>query len=82
MGSLEIFPTVEVAIDGADEVDPSLNCIKGGGGCHFQEKLVAYNSDKFILIADWRKESQKLGTQWLKGVTYLLLEEYRFSCLK
>jgi len=68
MGSLETHPQIEVAIDGADEIDPSLNCIKGGGGCHFQEKLVAYNASTLILIADWRKESPKLGTCWTKGV--------------
>jgi len=68
LGSLEINPEIEVAIDGADEVDSFLNCIKGGGGCHFQEKLVAYNCKKFVVIADWRKESTKLGTNWKKGV--------------
>ena len=43
-----------MTIDGADEVDKDLNCIKGGGGCHLQEKLIAYVAKKFILIADIR----------------------------
>jgi ribose 5-phosphate isomerase A len=59
---------VDVAIDGADEVDPALNCIKGGGGCHLQEKLVAAYAKQFVVIADFRKQSPALGTVWRKGV--------------
>lgn len=40
-----------MTIDGADEIDPSLNAIKGGGGCLFQERLVAQASSRFILVA-------------------------------
>ena len=57
-----------VAIDGADEADDSLTLIKGGGGCLAQEKIVAENSDLFVVIADERKKSQMLGTSWTKGV--------------
>lgn len=42
---------LDVAFDGADEVDDELNCIKGGGACLFQEKLVATRAKKFICIA-------------------------------
>jgi ribose 5-phosphate isomerase A len=42
---------LDVCFDGADEVDPELNCIKGGGACHYQEKLVAKFSKKFICVA-------------------------------
>ena len=42
---------LDVAFDGADEVDDELNCIKGGGACLFQEKLVATRSKRFICIA-------------------------------
>lgn len=42
---------LDVAFDGADEVDEDLNCIKGGGACHFQEKLVAMAAKKFICVA-------------------------------
>ncbi len=52
-----------MAIDGADEVDKHLNCIKGGGGCHLQEKLVAYCAKRFILIADSRYLSGSLKSE-------------------
>lgn len=42
---------IDVTIDGADEVDTDLNAIKGGGGCLFQERLVAQSSRRFILVA-------------------------------
>lgn len=42
---------LDVAFDGADEVDEDLNCIKGGGACLFQEKIVAERAKKFICVA-------------------------------
>lgn len=42
---------LDVAFDGADEVDDELNCIKGGGACLFQEKLVATKAKKFVCVA-------------------------------
>lgn len=42
---------LDIAFDGADEVDEDLNCIKGGGACLFQEKLVAERAKKFICVA-------------------------------
>jgi ribose 5-phosphate isomerase A len=42
---------LDVAFDGADEVDEDLNCIKGGGACLFQEKLVAQRAKKFVCVA-------------------------------
>ncbi|KAK5000394.1 ribose-5-phosphate isomerase rki1 [Elasticomyces elasticus] len=56
--------TLDVAFDGADEVDEELNCIKGGGACLFQEKLVAMRSKKFVCIADYRKNQKRLLTAW------------------
>lgn len=47
--------TLDVAFDGADEVDAELNCIKGGGGCLLQEKGVAMRSRKFIVVAGTRQ---------------------------
>lgn len=44
-------PELDVVFDGADEVDPFLNCIKGGGACLFQEKLVAISGRKLIVVA-------------------------------
>jgi ribose 5-phosphate isomerase A len=59
---------MDVAIDGADEVDEHLNLIKGGGGCQTQEKIIAYNAKKLFIVADYRKKSQKLGQNWKQGV--------------
>jgi ribose 5-phosphate isomerase A len=66
--SLEQYPEIDVDIDGADEIDIDLNLIKGGGGCLVQEKIIASNSKNFIIIADFRKDSEILGTNWKKGV--------------
>lgn len=68
MGSLDNFPVIDMTIDGADEIDRELNAIKGGGACLFQERLVAQASKRFILVADDRKRSDQLGTNWIKGV--------------
>jgi len=68
LGDVEVYPEIDLAIDGADEVDEALNCIKGGGGCHLQEKVVAFNAKKFVVIADNRKDSKTLGDKWKKGI--------------
>ncbi|OWF40448.1 ribose-5-phosphate isomerase-like [Mizuhopecten yessoensis] len=68
LSSLETCPKLDIAIDGADEVDDDLNCIKGGGGCLTQEKIVASCAKDFIIIADYRKNSGSLGTYWTKGI--------------
>lgn len=68
LGTLEEFPEIDVAFDGADEIDSSLNCIKGGGGCLLQEKLVADSAKRFILVADDRKNTGILGRHWTQGV--------------
>lgn len=62
--SLPSDAMLDVNFDGADEVDDELNCIKGGGACLFQEKLVACRSRKFVCIADYRKAQRRLLTQW------------------
>ena len=49
--SLPEDAVLDVAFDGADEVDEDLNCIKGGGACLFQEKLVAERARKFVCVA-------------------------------
>jgi len=55
---------LDVAFDGADEVDEDLNCIKGGGACLFQEKLVAERAKKFVCVADYRKLQPRLLSSW------------------
>ncbi|KKK44869.1 hypothetical protein LCGC14_1346010 [marine sediment metagenome] len=66
--SLDQFPEIDLDIDGADEIDMDLNLIKGGGGCLVQEKIIASNSKKLVIVADFRKNSKKLGENWKKGV--------------
>jgi ribose 5-phosphate isomerase A len=52
LGSIDMHAeTLDVVFDGADEVDPFLNCIKGGGACLFQEKLVAISGRKLVVVA-------------------------------
>jgi ribose 5-phosphate isomerase A len=57
-------PVVDLTIDGADEVDPELNLIKGGGGALLREKIVAQASRREIIVVDERKLSPALGTHW------------------
>jgi ribose 5-phosphate isomerase A len=59
--TLEEHPVLDVDIDGADQIDPNLNLIKGMGAALAREKIVASNSKKFIIIADTGKTVQSLG---------------------
>lgn len=52
---------IDLAVDGADEIDPELNLIKGGGAAHTLEKIVDYSAKKFIVIADDSKLVDVLG---------------------
>ena len=54
---------LDVTIDGADEVDPELNLIKGGGGAHLREKLVAQATRRELIVVDDTKLSPRLGTR-------------------
>ena len=54
--------SIDVTIDGADEVDPALNLIKGGGGALFHEKIVAQATKRQIIVIDEAKMSPRLGT--------------------
>ena len=55
---------IDVTIDGADEVDPQLNLIKGGGGALLREKIVAEASRREVIVVDESKLSPVLGTRW------------------
>jgi len=55
---------LDMAIDGADEIDHDLNAIKGGGAAHTNEKIIASMADSFILIADQSKLVHHLGMQF------------------
>jgi len=52
---------IDVTVDGADEVDPHLNLLKGGGGALLREKLVAQATDHLVIIADQSKRVESLG---------------------
>ena len=52
---------IDLAIDGADEVDPGFQLIKGGGACHVREKLVASKSDQLLIVVDETKLVQNLN---------------------
>lgn len=52
---------IDLAVDGADEVDPALNLIKGGGAAHTLEKIIDYSADRFIVIVDDSKMVETLG---------------------
>ena len=65
---LDAYPEIDVAIDGADEVDDNFVAIKGGGACLAQEKVVAFAAKRFIVVADYRKDSKQLGQTWKKGI--------------
>lgn len=68
LSDLEGRSSVDVAIDGADEVDDNLNLIKGGGGCLTREKIIADAASKLIIIADESKKARSLGEKWKKGI--------------
>jgi ribose 5-phosphate isomerase A len=60
----ELPRDLDLTIDGADEVDPELNLIKGGGGALTREKIVAQASRRVIIVVDETKLSPRLGTHW------------------
>ncbi len=60
--TLDLHPSLDLAIDGADEVDPSLNLIKGLGGALLREKVVARAARALVIVADQSKRVDKLGT--------------------
>lgn len=59
--TLEEHPTLDLTIDGADQIDDELNLIKGMGGALTREKIVASASKKLVIIADERKKVKVLG---------------------
>lgn len=63
--------SLDVTIDGADEIDPQFNVIKGGGGAHLREKVVAQASARMIIVADESKLSDCLGTRFALPVEVL-----------
>jgi ribose 5-phosphate isomerase A len=64
LSRLDDHPSLDVDIDGADEVDPALNMIKGGGGAFLREKLVAIAAARFIAVVDGTKLVTRLGERF------------------
>ncbi|MFM2422028.1 MAG: hypothetical protein RL291_558 [Pseudomonadota bacterium] len=81
--TLEEHNSLDLTVDGADEIDPNLNLIKGGGAALLREKIVASASEMFVVIADETKIVEDLGkfalpvevTQFGHGSTRLHLED-------
>ena len=63
--------TVDVCVDGADEVSEALDLIKGGGACHAREKIVNHAARRNIIVVDESKLSGKLGQRWAVPVEVL-----------
>jgi ribose 5-phosphate isomerase A len=62
LSTLAAHPTIELTIDGADEVDAHLNLIKGGGAALVREKIIANASKRILIVVDESKVSRVLGT--------------------
>jgi ribose 5-phosphate isomerase A len=60
--TLDAIDRIDIAIDGADEVDPHKNLIKGGGAAHTREKVVDYLANRFIVVVDSGKLVDRLGS--------------------
>ena len=62
--TLDAVDRIDIAIDGADEVDPQKNLIKGGGAAHTREKIVDYLAEQFIVVVDSSKVVHRLGSSF------------------
>ena len=60
LNSKRINGSLDISIDGADRIDEKKNLIKGGGAALLQEKIIAYNSNEFVVVADETKEVKSL----------------------
>jgi len=61
LSSLDVYDKLDIMIDGADEVDPDFNLIKGRGGAHTREKIVAGAAERVVIVVDRTKLVKKLG---------------------
>jgi len=69
--TLAVAPRIDLSIDGADEVDPAFNLIKGGGGALLREKVVHQATERFIVVVDDSKLSPQLGQRFALPVEVL-----------
>ncbi|MCR5606640.1 MAG: ribose-5-phosphate isomerase RpiA [Treponema sp.] len=75
-----ILGHLDLTIDGADEIDQKNNLIKGGGAALLREKIVAYNSDSYAIVADESKNVESLGTRFALPVE--IIGDARFPITK
>jgi ribose 5-phosphate isomerase A len=61
LSTLDEYPQIDIDIDGADEIDPQLNLIKGGGGALLREKIIASAARRFVVVGDSSKQVAHLG---------------------
>ncbi|AIN94641.1 ribose-5-phosphate isomerase RpiA [Treponema putidum] len=80
LSSKKIGGSLDLAIDGADEIDPDKNLIKGGGAALLREKIIAYNSKEFVVIADERKKVKSIGKGFALPIE--IIPEARLSITK
>jgi ribose 5-phosphate isomerase A len=66
--TLDAVDHIDIAIDGADEVDPQKNLIKGGGAAHTREKIVDTLAAQFVVVVDGNKLVDRLGSSFLLPV--------------
>lgn len=78
---LDNLGQLDLAIDGADEIDPRLNLVKGGGAAHFREKIVEKAAARLAIIADHTKVVRALGTT-RKVPLEILPFAWRTTCRK
>lgn len=81
LASFDAHSEIDLTIDGADEVDPDLNLIKGGGGALLREKVLAQAGRRNIIIVDESKLSPQLGSKWplpVEVVPFALGVEMKF----
>ncbi|RME48964.1 MAG: ribose-5-phosphate isomerase RpiA [Deltaproteobacteria bacterium] len=71
--TLDDVEEIDIAIDGADEIDDEKNLIKGGGGAHTREKIIAAAARRFVVIADASKRVGRLGERFPVPVELLPL---------
>lgn len=64
LATLADIEVLDLAFDGADEVDPAFNLIKGRGAAHTREKVVAAQAQRFVVLVDESKLVERLGTRW------------------
>uniref|UniRef100_A0A7C9CQ06 ribose-5-phosphate isomerase n=1 Tax=Opuntia streptacantha TaxID=393608 RepID=A0A7C9CQ06_OPUST len=79
LSDLDTYPVVDLAIDGADEVDPFLNLVKGRGGSLLREKMIESACKKFVVIVDESKMVKHLGGSGLAMPVEVIPFGWKFS---